>query len=104
MERRVSLLHDLGYEDEPVEEVKIAVTTFAFNNSEMIDLLKQRGTAIKAEKWDKQREIEKQMDKLKSENFESLTTPVSVFMTFECEEGVNRALSLDSQIEDYPDL
>jgi len=40
MERRVSLLHDLGYEDEPVEEVKIAVTTFAFNNSEMIDLLK----------------------------------------------------------------
>jgi len=36
------------------------------------------------------------MDKLKSENFESLTTPVSVFMTFECEEGVNRALSLDS--------
>lgn len=52
MERRVSLLDDQGYEDEPVEHVKIAVTTLAFNNAEMIDLLKQRGTAIKAEKWD----------------------------------------------------
>lgn len=104
MERRVSLLDDQGYEDEPVEHVKIAVTTLAFNNAEMIDLLKQRGTAIKAEKWDQQRKIEEEINQLKSDKFEELITPVSIFMTFECEEGVNRALSMDEQIKDNDNL
>ena len=36
MQNRLSLLPDLGYEDEPVEEIKIAVTTFAFNNADII--------------------------------------------------------------------
>lgn len=36
------MLPDLGYEDEP-QDIKIAVTTFAFKNHEIINLLKQRG-------------------------------------------------------------
>ena len=40
MERRLSQLPDLGFEDEPVEQVKIAVTTFAYNNGGIIDLLR----------------------------------------------------------------
>ena len=36
MERRLDLLPDLGYEDEPVEHVKIALTSFAFRNAETI--------------------------------------------------------------------
>ena len=35
------MLPDLGFEDEPVEEVKIAVTTFAYNNGEVIKLLEE---------------------------------------------------------------
>ncbi len=42
---------DLGYEDTAVENVKIAVTTFAFKNADIINLLKQRGEIIKHENW-----------------------------------------------------
>ena len=41
---------NLGYDE--VESVEIAVTTFAFRNAEIINLLKERGTAIRCEKWD----------------------------------------------------
>ena len=51
MEDRLSQLPDLGYEDEPVQFVKIAMTTFAFRNSELIKLLRKRGDIIKNEKW-----------------------------------------------------
>ena len=58
MESKLTLLPDLGYENEPVAEIKIAATFLAFKNAEIISLLEQRGNAIKAEKWEKQREIE----------------------------------------------
>jgi len=32
MEERLSQLPDLGYEEAPVEQVKIAITTFAYPN------------------------------------------------------------------------
>ena len=47
MEYVLTQLPDLGYEDEPVEQVKIGVTTFAFNNEEVIHLLRERGQIIK---------------------------------------------------------
>jgi hypothetical protein len=40
---------DLGYEDEPVENIKVATTFLAFHNYELIDLLKERGEVIKKE-------------------------------------------------------
>lgn len=46
---------DLGYEDETPERIYISMFTFAFDNSELINLLKQRGNAIKFEKWDRMR-------------------------------------------------
>ena len=39
MEQRLDQMPDLGFEDEPVEHIKIAVTTFAFKNAEIIKLL-----------------------------------------------------------------
>lgn len=51
---------NLGYDEE--ESVEIAVTTLAFANHEVISLLRQRGEAIKNEKWDKQRELEQQIN------------------------------------------
>lgn len=43
MEERLTNLPDLGYEDPAPERIKIAMITFAFNNSELIKLLRQRG-------------------------------------------------------------
>lgn len=88
---------NLGYDE--IESVEIAVTTFAFRNAEIINLLKERGTAIRCEKWDQQRALEDEINRVKSEKFEELITPCSVFMTFETEEGVNRALNYDEAIE-----
>jgi len=55
MESRLSRMPDLGYESEPVTEIKIAIITLAFNNAAMINLLRERGAAIKAEAWDQQK-------------------------------------------------
>ena len=52
MEQRLDELPDLGFEDEPVEHVKVALTTFAFKNADIINLLKKRGDAVKNEEWD----------------------------------------------------
>jgi len=43
--------------------------------------------------------IDSRINDMKNNNLEKLTTPCSVFMTFECEEGVNRALNYDAALE-----
>ena len=43
-------------------------------------------------------EIDAQINKIKNDHLEDLTTPVAVFMTFENEEGVNRALNYNETI------
>ncbi len=98
MSRRLSELPDLGYEDEPVEKINIALISFAFDNGELINLLKSRGQAIKFEKFDKMREINKKIDELKTQNIDKFTRPVSAFLTFENEEGLNRCLSYNETV------
>jgi hypothetical protein len=98
--KRLTEFPDLGYEDDPPEKIKIALVTFAFDNSELINLLKQRGAAIKYEKFDKMREINKNIDDLKSKNLDKYTRPVSAFLTFENEEGLNRCLNYNETVED----
>ena len=103
MQGRLDMMPDQGMEDEPVEHVLVAKATMAFKNSEIINLLKQRGSAIKAENWEKQTELEGQINDLKNEKLKELTTPCSIFMTFENEEGVTRALKYDEAIQAEPD-
>jgi len=55
MEARLSKMEDLGFEEEPQDVVKVAVCTFAFDNAELIQLLKERGSLIKTEQWVKMR-------------------------------------------------
>ena len=52
MEKRLAKLPSLGFDEEGEGSVKIAVTTLAFNNAEIIHMLRLRGAAIKAEDWD----------------------------------------------------
>ena len=82
MERRLDKLPDLGFEDQPVEHVKVAVTTFAFKNPDVINLLKERGDIIKAENWTEMGWIDDEINRIKLEKLDDLMTPVSVFMTF----------------------
>jgi len=41
----------LEFEEEDLP-VKVAVTTFAFKNAKIINLLRERGTYIRNEQWD----------------------------------------------------
>lgn len=95
---------DQGLEDEPVEHIKVAKATMAFKNAEVIKLLRERGTAIKTEQWEKQTEVEKKINELKGEKLSELTTPCSLFLTFENEEGIARALKYDEAVEADPEL
>ena len=95
MEKKLTEVPSLGFDE--VKHIKIASTNFAFDNAELIVLLKQRGCAITADDFDKMREIDKQINALKKEKIEALTRPVSVFMTFESEEGIKRALLFEDR-------
>jgi len=70
-----------------ISQVKIADIAFAFNNAELIKLLKTRGYYIKYQNFDKMRETEKKISILKDEKFRDLTKPVEAFITFEEEDG-----------------
>mmetsp|Transcript_28819 Transcript_28819/g.38447 ORF Transcript_28819/g.38447 Transcript_28819/m.38447 type:complete len:120 (-) Transcript_28819:1874-2233(-) len=99
MERRLAQLPDLGYEDEPQAFVRVAVTTFAYKNGDIIHALRQRGACIKANDWEGIKRADENINKIKKSQLEQLTTPCSVFMSFECEEGINRALEFDKLVE-----
>ena len=79
------------------------MTTFAFKNAEIINLLKERGEIIKGENWDEMERIDAKINSHKDANLEDLMTPCAVFMTFENEEGVNRAINFNKTIETDPD-
>lgn len=73
------------------EECEIAVIQFAYNNSAMIRLLKQRGAQIKAGNFKKVVELEEKINDLKASNIEDLTRPVYAFITFLQEGGYEAA-------------
>jgi len=99
MTDKLNSMENQGFE-ENYEGVNIAITTFAFDNSKLISLLRQRGNFIMNEKWDKAEECEKKIEDLKNENLTQFTRPVSVFMTFEDEEGVQRALEFQKWFDE----
>lgn len=57
LEERLTNLPDQGYEEEPPERIKISMITFAYDNSEIINLLKARGSAIKYEDFNTMRKV-----------------------------------------------
>lgn len=70
-----------------IREVKIADIVFSFNNPVLINLLKERGQHIMYQRYDKMRQVEEKISKLKNEKFTSLTKPCEAFITFEEEDG-----------------
>ena len=71
--------------------VRIANITFAFKNSKLIRLLKKRGTAVAAGQFRNLPKIDEEINNLKEKDLQSLTKPVSAFITFETQDGFERA-------------
>ena len=99
MEAKLKQLPDLGYEEVPQDRIEIAATSFAFENAELITMLKKRGAAITADKFDEMRKIDAQINDYKNANLDKCTRPCSVFMTFESEEGYQRARQFDEIVK-----
>ena len=81
--------------------VCIAVTTFAFDNSKVISMLRQRGLHIKNENWKKFHEVENNIRlalKWDDDFLNKMQTPCSVFATFQTEEGYQRALNYNETV------
>jgi hypothetical protein len=57
----------------------------------MMDLLNKRGSFMEKAKYEKVREIEKQINALKNEKFEELTKPRSAFVVFETQKAAKMA-------------
>ena len=95
-------MEDLGYREEEFqkEPIKIAQITFAYENGWIIDILKKRGNAIVAEKYDKLKEINDEIHKkvcVDDKDFlDKFQLPCAVFVTFEDEEGTNRAIAYNN--------
>jgi len=82
--------------------IKIAVLTFAFDNSKVIKWLRERGTYIKNEDWAKVQKINEQIRqaiKWDDDFLNKMQTPCSIFATFETEEGYERALNYNKTIK-----
>jgi hypothetical protein len=99
MEEKLTKLPNLGYDDDGApERIEIAATTFAFENGQLIKLLRKRGAAIQGDKFDYMRKLDAQINELKNSQFDKLIRPVSVFMTLETEEGYRRATTFEEGV------
>lgn len=104
MEARLNDFPNLGIDGDKDEEVviRVACVTFAFDNSEIIQNLKYRGSYIKFEKWKKYEKVEKKIcNRLHNsqEFLDKMQTPVACFMTLETEEGKCRADIYNDQVQ-----
>ena len=60
-------------------------------------MLRKRGVCIKNNDWEGLKKMDVKIQDEKNKSFQDLMTPVSVFITFESEEGYNRALAIKNQ-------
>ncbi len=74
-------------------DIKISNITLGFNNPELLKLLISRGSLITAGKLTKVAELNDKIEKYVKDHKDELTKPVAAFITFEREEGKNRALA-----------
>lgn len=74
-------------------EVRVANITFGFNNAEMLDLLTQRGTLLTKGQLEKVPDLNDKIDRLCKDQKTELIRPVAAFITFEQQEGKERALA-----------
>ena len=93
-------------QEKTIEErstIHICDIEFAYNNNQMIELLKTRGTAITALDFETVKKTDAEIQDLVTNpnNYNKLTTPVVAFITFESDDGFNTALSYSKKKKWY---
>jgi hypothetical protein len=98
---------DIEMRDDPYRmnqddvEVKVATVQFAYNNSQVINWLKERGDSIKAEDWPRLEAINdriRQSLKGDQEFLDTLQRPCTAFITFETADGIEQAVQYNQQV------
>ena len=77
--------------NEEWDDIKIANISFGFNNHKIINLLEKRGTAITNKDFKKKQLYDDEIDQLVHTSRKELTYPKFIFVTFETQEGYERA-------------
>jgi hypothetical protein len=73
-------------------EIRIANITFGFDNKELLLLLKERGSYVAVGKFEKLPAINEKIQKAIEEKRTKFIRPVTAFITFERQEGRDRAI------------
>jgi hypothetical protein len=73
-------------------EIRVANISFGFDNPELIQLLQERGALIAKGKFSKVPAINEKIDTIAKEKKAQLIRPVAAFITFERQEGRDRAI------------
>ncbi|CDW90155.1 UNKNOWN [Stylonychia lemnae] len=76
------------------QEIRIANISFAFDNCELISKLKTRGFMIGNGQYNKLDTVDQQIDRIKETQIQRIVRPVAAFITFETQEGYERACNL----------
>eukprot|EP00347_Sterkiella_histriomuscorum_P007945 403346963 len=84
-------------QDKQYENIKISTIAFAFDNVKLISLLQQRGMMVTKVLPDKVKQIDERINKYKADKKDRITRPVAAFITFESQEGYERACNLKGQ-------
>lgn len=73
-------------------DIRIANITFGFANQELLAILKERGTLVAKGKFEKVPPLNEKIEKISKEKKDEMVRPVAAFLTFERQEGKDRAL------------
>jgi len=72
-------------------DLKIANINFAYKNAELLDLLAERGALIINGQYSKLKKFNEKIEDYLNANRDELIHPVTAFITFEKQEGYERA-------------
>ena len=75
---------------------EIADIQLAFDNDCLQSLLQKRGTALKAGKFDKAKEIQQELTDRKNARFKDLTIPRYFYCTFHTEYALHKAVEVNT--------
>ena len=73
-------------------DIRIANIFFAFNNAELVSLLRKRGEFIVQANEGKEKEIDERISALKDAKRDDFVIPIAAFITFNSQEGYERAI------------
>lgn len=73
------------------DKIKIANITFGFDNPKLLALLTERGSLVSGGKLEKVPAVNEKIQELIKENKTELIRPVAAFITFDSQEGKERA-------------